>query len=229
MSTRGLVLAGLVLALSLAALPGTAGAANECSGIPRCLPVEGPWVTVPAYGETVFALSCPGGKGIVGGTDGLASSTDIRVSFDGILGSPVAFGRTTHTAALFRAVSAHHKAGSFKPFIGCIPSPSAVRNTTAVQPTSVGPPLDLHFKVVPLNPGFQHVITLTCPAGETLVDSWNSTAFSTVKPPPPAIASAIRVQTRIVGSRVQMAVTASEALPSTAGAEVQLGVRCAAG
>ncbi len=229
LAPRSLALAALVLTLAVAAVPGTAGAANECNGIPRCLPVEGPWVSVPAYGESVFALSCPGGKGIVGGTDGLASSTDIRVSFDGILGSPVAFGRTTHTAALFRAVSAHHKAGSFKPFIGCIPSPSAVRNTTAVQPASVGAPLDLHFKVVPLNPGFQHLITLSCPAGEALVDSWNATAFTSIKPPVPAIASAIRVQTRIVGSRVQMAVTASEALPPGAGAEVQLGVRCAAG
>jgi hypothetical protein len=213
--------------LAVAALPGPAGAANECNGIPRCLPVEGPWVAVPATGEVVFALSCPQRKGIVAGTDALASSTDIRASFDGILGSPIAFGRTTNSAVLFRAVSAHHKAGAFKPFIGCIPTPSAVRNTTAAKPTPLGAPLDLRFSTLRVNPGFQRVVTLACPAGESLVDSWSSTAFSTTKPPAPGLAGAIRVQTHIVDGRAQMAISASEALPAGAGAEVQLGVRCA--
>ena len=80
----------------------------------------------PRNGEIVFALDCPEGKGIVAGIDGAgrARSTSARAS-TAFSARPVAFGRTTHTSALFRAVSAHHKAGSFKPFIGCIPSPSA--------------------------------------------------------------------------------------------------------
>jgi len=32
-----------------------AAAANECNGIPRCIPIEGPWVSVPPNGEVVFA------------------------------------------------------------------------------------------------------------------------------------------------------------------------------
>ena len=176
MTLRRGTLVAVVAGLALAAVPGNslaAPAANECNGIPRCIPVEGPWVSVPANGEIVFALACPEGKGIVAGTDGQGSSLDIRATFDGILGSPVAFGRTTHTSALFRAVSAHHKPGSFKPFIGCIPSPSAVRNTIAAKVTPVGPPLDLVFKTVPLNAGAQKTLTLQCPSGETLVDTWN--------------------------------------------------------
>jgi hypothetical protein len=228
LSRRGVVLAALVALLAVAALPGLARAANECNGIPRCLPVEGPWVAVPASGEVVYGLSCPQRKGIIAGTDALATSTDIRASFDGILGSPVAFGRTTNTAVLFRAVSARHKAGAFKPFIGCIPTPSAVRNTTAAKATPVGPPLDLRFASLQIKPGFQRDVVLSCPAGETLVDSWNATAFSTVKPPAPGLASAIRVQSHLVGSRVRVSITASEALPAGAGAQVQLGVRCAA-
>jgi hypothetical protein len=220
--------AAVVAALAVAAVPGGAGAANECAGIPRCIPVEGPWVSVPASGEVKFVLSCPQGKGVVAGTDGQASSIDIRATFDGILASPVSFGRTTHTAALFRALSAHHRPGAFKPFIGCIPAPSAVRNTIAAQVSPVGPPLDYVGRIIKLNPGFQRIVTLACPLGESLVDSWSATAFTTPKPPPPAVASAIAVTSKVVGGRVQLAITASEALPSGVRAEVQIGVRCAA-
>jgi hypothetical protein len=226
---QALVIVAAVAALAVAAVPGTASAANECNGIPRCLPVEGPWVNVPANGEVVFALSCPEGKGVVAGTDGQATSTDIRATFDGILGAPVAFGRTTNTAALFRAVSAHHKAGAFKPFIGCIPSPSAVRNTIAAKVTPVGPPLDLVFKMVSLLPGAQRTVTISCPAGETLVDTWNATAFASPGPPAPGFASAIHVQAHQVGAKIRVALSASEALPATAQAQVQVGVRCATG
>ena len=128
MTVRRGSLVALVAGLALAAVPGNsvaAPAANECNGIPRCIPIAGPWVAVPAHGEALFSLSCPGG-GVVAGTDGLGSTLDVRGYFDGILGSPVAFGRTTHNQALFRAVSAHHRPGYFKPFIGCIPAPSSV-------------------------------------------------------------------------------------------------------
>jgi hypothetical protein len=213
-------------ALAIAAIPASAGAANECNGVPRCIPVEGPWVAVPAQGEIDYVLSCPGG-GVVAGTDGQGSSLDIRASFDGILGSPVAFGRTTHTQALFRAVSAHHKAGYFKPFIGCVPSPSSVRNTINTLVTPVGPPLDYVAKTIKINPGFQRTVVLTCPAGESLVDSWSATGFSTPRPPGPGLDSAVAVHTKIVGKHVQLLVTASEALPSGLAAQVQVGVRCA--
>jgi len=217
----------LVASLAAAALPGTSSAANECNGIPRCVPIEGPWVSVPRDGEVVFALQCPHKQGIVGGTDADASSIDIRVSFDGIPGSPVAFGRTTHTQALFRAVSAHHAGGAFKPAIGCIPAPSSVRNTIAAKPTPSGPPLDLKFTNVPLTPGAQKTVTISCPQGESLVDAWSATAFDSATPPAPGLASAIRVQTHQVGAKVLLAVSASEALPASAHAQVQVGVRCA--
>ena len=222
-----LAAAALVAALAVATLPGTASAQNECNGIPRCIPVEGPWVAVPAQGEAVFALGCPQGKGVVAGTDAQASSIDIRASFDGILGSPVSYGRTTHSSVLFRAVSAVHKGGSFKPAIGCIPAPSAVRNTIAAKVTPVGPPLDLRFKTLALRPGVQTTVTMACPTGESLVDTWSATAFNSQRPPAPGLASAIHVQARQVGEKVLLAVTTSEALPAAAHALVQVGVRCA--
>jgi hypothetical protein len=229
MSAARAALLAFVAAVAVAALPGSslaAPTANECNGIPRCIPIEGPWVAVPAHGEAVFSLSCPGG-GVVAGTDGLGSTLDIRGTFDGILGSPVAFGRTTHSQALFRAVSAHHRPGYFKPFIGCVPNPSSVANTISTEVSPVGPPLDYVARVINVNPGFQRTITLSCPAGESLVDSWSATAFDTPRPPPAGLASAIAVKARVAGRSAQLLVTASEALPSGLHTQVQIGVRCA--
>lgn len=222
------MLAALAAALLAVAVPGRSGAANECNGVPRCIPVEGPWVVVPANGEVKWELACPQGKGVIAGTDGLASSVDIHVTFDGILGSPIAYGRTTNSVMLFRGVSGQHRAGSFKPFVGCIPSPSSVRNTIATQRKPVGPPLDLRSRLVGVGAGDQKVVSLACPAGETLVDSWGTPAFAGSGAPAPQLASAITVKTTVSGRRAMLAISASEALPAGAGAEVQIGVRCAA-
>ena len=227
--TRGLLVGALVAALAVLAVPGVAGAAGECNGIPRCIPVEGPWVAVPANGEAKFMLQCPQGRGIIAGTDAQASSQDVRATFDAILGAPVSLGRSTSTAALFRAVSAHHRVGLFKPFIGCIPAPSAVRNTIATKATPLGAPLDLRAVTLKLTPGYQRTVTLACPNGEALVDSWTATAFGSATPPSPALASAVTVKSRIVRGQARLTIFASEALPRSAQAQLQIGVRCASG
>jgi hypothetical protein len=186
-------------------------------------------VAVPPTGEAKFMLQCPQGRGVIAGTDALANTQDVRATFDAILGSPVSFGRSTSSSALFRAVSAHHRAGLFKPFIGCIPAPTAVRNTLATRATPLGAPLDLRAVTLKLTPGLQRKVTVACPNGESLVDSWNATAFRSVNPPSPALASAVTVKSRIVGGHVELAIFASEALPRAAQAELQIGVRCATG
>jgi hypothetical protein len=229
MTRRTVALGALLAALAAVAVPGGAGAAGECNGIPRCIPVEGPWVAVPANGEAKFMLQCPQGRGIVAGTDAQASSQDVRGTFDAILGAPVAFGRSTSMSVLFRAVSAHHHVGLFKPFIGCIPAPSAVRNTIATKASPVGAPLDLRAVTLKLTPGLQRTVTLACPNGESLVDSWNATAFGSASPPPPALASAVTVRSRIVKGQARLTIFASEALPRSVQAQLQIGVRCASG
>ena len=112
MSARGARPRRLLGALAVAAVPGGAAAANECNGIPRCIPVEGPWVTVPANGEVVFVLALPAGRRDRRrhrrARELARHPRDVRRRSSA---SPVAFGRTTHTPALFRAVSAHHQAG----------------------------------------------------------------------------------------------------------------------
>ena len=114
----------LVLAVAAAALlaSGASAATVECAGIPTCIDVPGPWVAVPASGEAKFLLDCPQRRGVVGGVDALASSRHIHVTFEGLLGGPVAPGRTTTRYAFFRAVSGNHREGLFEPRIGCIPS-----------------------------------------------------------------------------------------------------------
>jgi hypothetical protein len=141
----------------------------------------------------------------------------------------VSFGRSTNSTVLFRAVSAHHNAGLFKPFIGCIPSPSSVRNTIATKAVPLGAPLDLRAVMLKLSPGLQRTITVACPNGEALVDSWNATAFTGQTPPSPALASAVTVKSQIVKGQARVTIFASEALPRAAQAVLQIGLRCATG
>ena len=216
--------AGTPAAAPVAPAAGGVVAAKECSGIPRCVSVPGPWVAVPASGEVEYLLVCPGGKGIVGGTDALVSSQAVQVSFDGIPGSPVAFGRTTNFEVLFRAVSGSHRPGLFEPFIGCIPTQSSQRNTTGVVP--LGAPLVLKATSISPTAGATDAESLGCPRGERLVDSWTATAFAARTPPPAALAETVSVRTLIGRGVASATVAATRALPASARTLVQLGVRC---
>ncbi len=225
--------AWLAFAVCVVALVAAATGANgavvghACAGIKQCIAVTGPWVVVPATGETDYLLECPKRQGVVGGTDARASSQDVHASFDGITGSPVAYGRTTTRYAFFRAVTGLHRTGSFQPLLGCIPSPSGAAVTTAVKVTPIGPPLDLAQVTIPVAPGLSGKHTLACQAGEHLVDSWDATDFRTTGPPNVALADAIHVTRTIKGGTVAVSIAVSKSLPAGAHAEVQLGVRCA--
>jgi hypothetical protein len=211
-------LASALLVLGTSALAGT----TECAGIPTCIDVPGPWVAVPAHGEAKFLLDCPQRRGVVAGVDALASSRDIHVTFEGLLGGPVAPGRTTTRYAFFRAVSGHHRLGLFEPRIGCIPSSSGGPQTTSYQISPVGPAADLAAATMPVKPGTVRRVTLGCANGRHLVDSWDATAFAT--PVPPVFAAAVEVERTVHKGRVAVKITTSEALPRAA--IVQIGVRC---
>jgi hypothetical protein len=68
---------------------------------------------------------------------------------------------------------------------------------------------------------------LSCPTGESLVDSWSSTASGLTKPPASGFGNAIIVQTKLGAKKAQVQVSVSETMPRGLGAEVQVGVRCA--
>jgi hypothetical protein len=222
--------AAAVLAVIVAAfaVTGVGGAAtSECAGLPACIDVPGPWVFVPAGAEAPFLLDCPQRRGVVGGVDALASSRDIHVTFDGLLGGPVAPGRTTTRYTFFRGISGHQQAGFFQPRIGCIPSTSGQRQTTSARAiTPTGPPLDLAAATIPVAPGGNHTSTVGCANNEHLVNSWYAVAFGSAVPPPAAFASAVEVKRKLVHGQVLVTVAVSEALPAAAKPIVQVGVAC---
>lgn len=223
---KALLVLACVCALAAVAAGG-AGAVSgrECAGLQTCIDVPGPWVVVPPQGEAAFLLDCPQRQGIVAGVDAFASSRDVHVSFDALLGSPVAPGRTTTRYALFRAVSAQHQPGLFQPRLGCVPASSGGPQTTAYVITPAGAPLDVAATEVLLRPGAVKSVKLGCANHERLVDSWTATAF--LQPVNPALASAIGVQRVIRDGQVHVTMSASEALPASPRAFVQVGVRCA--
>jgi hypothetical protein len=217
----------MAVVAAAAFLAGGASAANpstrECAGLPTCIDVPGPWVAVPASGEAQFLLDCPQRRGVVGGVDALASSRDIHVTFEGLLGGPVAPGRTTTRYAFFRAVSGHHKEGLFQPRIGCIPSSTSGPQTTAYTITPAGPATELAATEMLIRPGRGRHATLRCANNGRLVDSWDAVAFA--NPVPPVFADAVQVVRKVRNGQVAVDITASDALPRTA--IVQVGVRCA--
>ncbi len=132
-----LVVLGSVLAADSAAagLPQSPPKTHECTGVPKCVSVPGPWVIVPAQGGITYLLTCPQKGSFAAGVDSLATSRDVRVTFAGLMGSPVGSGKTTEGTILFQAVSVDHERGAFKPLIGCIPVTS-----NHVQTVSFSPP-----------------------------------------------------------------------------------------
>lgn len=225
---RHLPLALIVCLAAAAALARGGGAANECQGIPECISVPGPWVVVPAHGTALFELSCPGGRGVVGGLDAVATSPDVRVSFDGRLGAPVQPGTTTTRSALFRAVSVSARVQAFQPWLGCIPTQGGGgRSTVSARVGPAGPSLVLHSVLVAAAPGSVRTGRVACAPNERFVDAWHSVAFRTRRPPKLSLASLVRARHRVVGREAVVVASAGQALPAGARAAVQVGVECA--
>jgi hypothetical protein len=221
------LLVTVVVALAVAAATAAgAGAQNECRGIQQCIPVHGPWVYVQGPAETQFLLSC-GTKGVVGGLDAVATSTAVRVSFDGRLGAPVSPGTTTTRSVLFRARLAGASRGAFEPWIGCIPSNGGGGRSTVSARLAPGPSLDLRARIVIVSPGEVKRASVSCPAGERLVGGWHAIAFRTKSAPKLTDAARVRVRHALTGRKVVATVASTDALSIDAHAVVQIGAECA--
>ena len=115
---KKLLILGGLCALMAGSAP--AQAADECDGLMVCVPVAGPWVSVPV-GTSVprphveYQLRCPRGH-IVGGLDAEVSDRGIDITFIGELGSPVNPGITTSRSVVFVAsyVGATARAPTFQ-------------------------------------------------------------------------------------------------------------------
>ncbi len=245
-------IAAALAASGMAAAPPSIPLPQECKGVAKCIKVPGPWVIVPSHGEIGYVLSCPQSQGFAVGVDSLTTSRDIRVTFDGLMGSPIASGRTTGPSILFRAISATHEQGAFQPFIGCIPistqtpqtvslrlsssgtmARSATRTTlgapkaSSTVVTPAGPPLSTLAKTIALTPGGVKAATLGCTASQRMVDAWTATAFGTMLPPKLGFAKGVRVRLRTHTDDAYVSVSTSDTIPGSAAPQVQLVVRCA--
>jgi len=224
-------LGGLVAAVALSATPPKA---TPCKGQKMCITVNGPWVAIPARGEATFLLECPKRQGTVGGVDVLASSTDVRVTWDaGVPAAPIHSGGTTTGAyLLFRAVSASGKAGLMQPWIGCLPPPPAnPRSTTSarVAPkiTKPGKPLDLWQTSVAVHTGHQTATRACGSKGERLLSGWQATAFKVDTPPSPAAAGHVHATFMLEDGRAAVSIETGSGIPAGSEPEVQVGAVCA--
>lgn len=222
-------LVALIVALAGAAALAPAGSAtNECHGIQACIPVAGPWVIVPARGNAVYLLSCPGGRSVVGGLDAQVTSREVRVGFEGRLGAPVQPGATTTRYALFRAVSVSSRVQAFQPRLGCVPlQGGGGRSTVSAFVSPPGASLEYRSRITVLAPGSVAFAKVSCIAKERIVGSWHALAFRTKKPPVLDDASRVRMTTTVVGKKVVVTASASDGLSIDAHAIVQAGAECA--
>jgi hypothetical protein len=226
------VAVAIACAAALALPAASAGAADECSGLPVCIPVAGPWVVIPAGAPPASAnwlLACP--QGIVGGVDARASEAAVAVDFPGRIGSPVNPGITTSNSLFFRGTytGRARKATSYQPFIGCIPSaggattPMAFVRASAVKP---GQPITIRVATLPVVPGRVARATLGCKPGERLLGSGQSVGLSTADAPTRAQLAAVHVVQARRGRLIVVRAT-RHGLAAGVGAEVQLQAECA--
>jgi hypothetical protein len=221
--------AAFLAALAVAAATAPAGGAtNECHGIQQCIRVPGPWVVVPAHATAEYLLTCPQGRSVVGGLDAQVTSREVHVTFDGLLGAPVQPGITTTRYALFRAYSTSSKLESFQPLLGCIPvQGGGGRSTVSARVSPPGPNLDVRSRIVVIGPGSVKFARIACSPAENLVGAWHAVAFRTKSPPSLADARLVTARHVVVGNKVVVTGSATDALSLDAHAVVQAGAECA--
>jgi hypothetical protein len=230
---RAAVIGVAVVAGVVAGVPASQ-AAGECRGLQVCIPVAGPWVTIPASGgpssSATWQLVCP--QGIVGGVDALASETAVAVDFPGRIGSPVNPGITTTGSLLFKGTYAGRvrKATSYQPYIGCIPGggggPRTPTAFTRADPARPGEPITLRVETLRLIPDQLARTTLTCHRGERLLRSAHSVGLYTADVPTAAQLAAVQVVHVRRGGKILVSAT-RRGLSAGVGAVVQVQAECA--
>jgi hypothetical protein len=231
---RVVALAALALALGLGV--GDARAADECRGLQTCLPVEGPWVAIPAprgggSATAVWQLRCPLRGYIVAGLDARVSDRTIDVSIRGENGAPVGPGVTTGAEVLFTAVytGGVRKRTAFRPYIGCIPtSGGGARGETAVRRLAAfvpAKPLDRRVVERGLVSGAVRVVS-RCPAGTRLLGSDASFGFRIPSEPGAALLDAVAVRRTVAGRTVTAVATVAASVPRRVPVRLQVHALC---
>ncbi|CAN5701788.1 hypothetical protein BH18ACT13_BH18ACT13_17900 [soil metagenome] len=231
--TRSFRITALVATLAAAlVVAAPAGSANECEGLQVCVPIVGPWVSVPAAGgaarpEVRWQLTCPRSF-IVGGLDARLTERAIDVSFVGLLGSPVNPGITTSRSVTFVATHVGRSSGapSFKPYIGCMPARGGgSRVPTSVSVFPPGQPATLRSKTVRVRPGAA-TVNLGCRSGERLVGASHAFGFFTRTPPSASLVSSVSGTRAVRGGKVVVVSLRGDAEVGGVRAVVQVRALC---
>jgi hypothetical protein len=212
---------------------------KECDNVGGCQPLAGPWVVVPAGGVGTYLLHCATKRGwLIGGTDARASSTDVRVWFDGQLGAPIGQPSTessTGAGLLFHADTRDGRTGSYQPILGCVKlRQKGIRSTVSARVTATLPgsapaaPLDLHAVNLELSPPVTVVQHVACLPGEKIVSTWESIAFFQGPPDVSHIAKLVKMIPATSGRVLSVTIKTGppRSFPLGAYPEVQIGVAC---
>lgn len=211
---RWLFLAALAaVALGSGARAPEASAGTECEGLPECIRVVGPWVSVSAGSTpTYFRVRCPGPGQTVGGIDAdyPRGGGGVDVTFLGALGGPVGPGVTTGREIVFVAFATRPRAGTFRPLLGCIPATGGGgRSRTSYEPTrklagvaQTGPTLTRRIKTVRLRQVASQTASQSCRPAERLLAFSTAIAFRSRTAPSTAQLASIRATGRRAGERV---------------------------
>jgi hypothetical protein len=241
-----------VLAVVCSALAGAAAAvaadADECRGLQTCIPVQGPWVAIPApvgTGAAVveYQLACPVKRYVVGGVDARVSDPGIAVGWAAHIGSPVSPGVTTGENALFTATyaGAEVRTTAFRPYIGCLPSgggggQSRVSWRPGVSGRALAgaqPPAEdattRAVVTVKLPAGATRTVFAGCPPGGHVIHAAHTVSFRTEEPPSESVLRSVRARRRVTGGGVQVTANAPAGLSAGIKVEVQVIAVCAKG
>lgn len=249
---RRSLLAATLAAAVLGIAAGATGAAraadaDECRGLPVCVPVPGPWVVVPAPAGTAppaveYRLACPVAGYVVGGTDARVTDSQLDVSYRAETGSPVSPGVTTGQNADFTGVyvGLGEAPTSFRPYIGCVPASggggesrvSYLRDGHEERALAAVPPSRPVKRTVvdgTVSPGSSQTITASCPGGWHLVRGAHAVAFRTEAPPSRALMLSVVARGRNVGDSVVVTARARASIPRGVRVLLQVQAICAAG
>lgn len=232
-----LALVGLAAFAASLGGPGSAWAAEECRGLPTCLPVPGPWVAIPApparaTSTADWQLRCPLRGYIVAGVDARVTDRAIDVSIRGENGAPISPGVTTGREVLFTAVytGGARRATAFQPFLGCIPASgggargeTSVRRATAFRPAK---PLERRVTQKRLVSGATTRVRGRCPVGARLLGADHAVGFRTADEPGASILATVRVRRTVAGSAVTAVATVSPSVPQRLPVLLQVHALC---
>ena len=196
-------------------------ATEPCQTVEPCIAVDGPWVTAPSNGLSIYTLSCPAGRFAVGSDAG----------FRGVIypvaietGGGLVAGRVDEF--VFGALSLPFSV-TYQPAVGCS-APGAALPSLA-RATAARPRYRVRTRTVRVRPGAAVRVRLGCARGRRLMHSGSGVAFFTRRPPSRQVIRALEHRHRRAGRLTRTLVVAPAGVGNDERVELQVTAICAPG